>query len=418
MSRKKPLLSPDAFGKKPPKRKGPRKKRVLKRGVARVNSSILTGLLSNVDQPLEWRKIIAWLEEIGWEHARPLFLIHLSGYEGIPDYHLNTLMGSYYDPATLLQHDLITRIPDPEHATFISNIEKTAPPDSLVIKDSATAEVHKSILAEAEERARFLAEKTSLETPSHAHAGSIIRARTRGALKATESINTESIREEREERSSPIDSINSRQNLWPENSRSIQPRKKKRKKKKHGAVPHGSDSPNPRSVFGEPVDSQKRETRGRKGYKDTPSLYPRLNEWRMKKNPNRWKALDWVGYWLYCWRKCYHEEDPLFVGSKLHRSIKDAKKGKRLDDPYYETGYKIIALRDNDRGFCGNGEQLKNYIAWLLSDFVDEATWMDDSITHRQAFRRSNNWFLDKFKTRSVKKPKKKPKWHHWGYAE
>lgn len=150
-------------------------------------------------------------------------------------------------------------------------------------------------------------------------------------------------------------------------------------------------------------------------YIDKPSEYPILNLWRHKDNPNHWKALDWIGYWLHLFLKLYETEDPIFQGQRCHRPRTET-------DIYWEHGFQAIQLRDSSRGFRGDGAGLKEYLDWLFTDFLPAATWMNDPIMAKQAFRVRSNAFLDKFKVRSVKVKNKssKPrgKWNPWGYSE
>lgn len=150
-------------------------------------------------------------------------------------------------------------------------------------------------------------------------------------------------------------------------------------------------------------------------YIDNPSEYPILNVWRSKENPNHWKVLDWVGYWLHRWLKNYGQEDPLFVGQRCNKPGGNP-------DIYLEYGFQAIKLRDSDRGFRGDGVGLKEYLDWIFDDFLPDSSWIKTPIHIKQVFRIRDNMFLDRFKVRSVKvrsnSPKPRGKWNPWGYSE
>lgn len=379
----------------PKKKRRKTPKKLKSRGAEIHRVGVLSDLLSNADHSIDWRKLVAWAEYIGWEHARHLFFIHLAGHKGVRTDVLDNALGFRYDYTILEGYDLIrSELEINREYRLWSMIDKMPPPEGIMIKDSATAEVHRSILAAAEDRAKFLSPLTCVSAREHAE-----------QLTSLQDISKDNINELQKRQTYAA--------LWPSERKPVLKKKRKRRKKKQ-------DTSDPRNVFDE---EPRRPSSGGPGYAQTPSVYPRLNEWRMKKNPNHWKPLDWTGYWLFRWKKCYGEEDPLFVGQTLSRSLQSAKKHKgKLDDPYYELGFKIAGLRDNDRGFRGDGTALKEYIDWLLGDFVEEATWLTDPITAGQAFRYRGNRFLERFKVRSVGKSKggkkKKGKWHHWGYEE
>lgn len=156
-------------------------------------------------------------------------------------------------------------------------------------------------------------------------------------------------------------------------------------------------------------------------YRKNPSQHPDLNNWSQRANPNKWRNLDWVGYWLHKYRNRYSVEDPHFVGLTVYRVMKRAKeRNKGSLDAYWYTALQIKKLADSDRGFGGDWKELKEYIDWLLDKYVVENDWLDGPVMAKQIFRVTNNHFLEKFKVRNVKpkglKKKGKGKRHHWGY--
>lgn len=193
----------------------------------------------------------------------------------------------------------------------------------------------------------------------------------------------------------------------PRKSSSVRPVKvKKIRKTGVGALRDMVDEDNARTY---------RNVGGGSRYIDTPSKYPALNLWRSKGNPNHWKALDWIGYWLHLWFEYYDQEDPIFAGQRCHGVSSEP-------DIYLEHGFKAVQLRDSSRGFRGDGAGLKEFLDWVFSDFLPDATWLDDPIMARQIFRVRNNSFLDKFRVRSVKvkgkSSKPRGKWNPWGYSD
>lgn len=155
--------------------------------------------------------------------------------------------------------------------------------------------------------------------------------------------------------------------------------------------------------------------------KKNPSTHPDLRNWERRGNPNKWRKLDWVGYWLDRFRNRYDIEDPHFVGLTVYRSMSRAK--ERNDgklDAFWYTGIQITKMGDSDRGFGGDWAELKNYIDWVLDEYVVEADWLSGPIMARQVFRITDNFFLEKYRTRDIKpkglKKKTKGKWHHWGF--
>lgn len=160
-------------------------------------------------------------------------------------------------------------------------------------------------------------------------------------------------------------------------------------------------------------------TRGGK-YKSNPSKYPQLNEWRCKKNANRWNTLDWAGYWICSWFNLYDQEDPDFVGVGLQKTIKYKE---RFYHDIWRLGMDIEKLRDSNRGFRGDGCGTHEYLKWLFEVYLPGADWMTNPISSGQALRVTKNHFLRQFKTKDTKvKDSKKEnkgtgKWNPWGYS-
>jgi hypothetical protein len=159
----------------------------------------------------------------------------------------------------------------------------------------------------------------------------------------------------------------------------------------------------------------------RRDYRRNPSQHPDLNNWSQRDNPNNWLKLDWVGYWLHKYLNRYDVEDPHFVGQTVYRSMKRSKeRNKGYLDAYWCVGIQITKLGDSSRGFSGDWQELKEYIDWLLDQYIIEADWLTGPVTAKQAFKVTNNHFVERFKVRDVKpkgaKKKGKGKRHHWGY--
>jgi len=169
-----------------------------------------------------------------------------------------------------------------------------------------------------------------------------------------------------------------------------------------------------------PLDKIRKEPEKKKRvYKKvarTPTQREELNRWNSKPNPNRWRELDWVGYFLIKWKGYYGTENPIFIGAKFN---KFRPKGRAVyDDPFWDAGILIVQCRDHDMGFRGQGQGMKEYIDWIFDDYLDTNQWMKTPITHVQMFKKSNNYFIPQFKMRTVKPKAKKRKWHAWGYEE
>jgi hypothetical protein len=407
----------------------PMKWKVLYGDVGRKQHSIRTKLLSNQDVDLNVKKIVAWCEEIGWSNAQPLFMIYLAGNQGIYDVYLNTLLGYDYNYKALLKHNLIWKEKYQKSYLLFSNIEKTPPPENIQIPILANPETENS--------------RVVSRTRARSRAGAV-NERAHGALSGHTKLLTNIVDPNKSNLDNRINDpsdhvgsdLNSKLGLWPIEANPIVDKekakaKKKRSKKKLRAAPQipepktaRSDAarPDPRQVFRETKKRKPRKgSTGRTGWKKEPSLNPRLNNWRMKKNPNRWNALDWTGYWLHLWKKCYGEEDPLFVGQRLAASYKQAKRGRGWKCQYYKLGYLLVGVRDGDQCFCGDGQKAKAYLEWLLGSFAEEADWLESPLTYKQATKKTDNWFLNQFKTKSIKpKNRKKPKqeqWSPWGYS-
>jgi hypothetical protein len=174
--------------------------------------------------------------------------------------------------------------------------------------------------------------------------------------------------------------------------------------------------------LGEDLEKQSRP-KVRISYLRTPSKYPALRAWKGKSNPVHWKTLEWVGYWLYSWEKCYGQEDPTFVGRTLYRTIGEAKKrNKGHLDEYWSAGQRMQGFFNAQYIFKGDALKMKEYLDWLFEIFLAEADWLEEPIGLSQVVKKTNNYFLDTFKRRSVKVKKKngkksKEKWNHWGYT-
>lgn len=159
-------------------------------------------------------------------------------------------------------------------------------------------------------------------------------------------------------------------------------------------------------------------TKGGK-FKTNPSKYPTLQEWKHKKNPNRWNTLDWAGFWICSWQILYGQEDPDYINVGLSERIKFKD---RFQNDIWCLGLNIEKLRDNGRGFRGDGHGTLEYLKWLFIEFLPDAQWMDEPISGRQALRVRKNFFIRKFKTRDVKAKggkgaKGTGKWNPWGIS-
>ena len=141
----------------------------------------------------------------------------------------------------------------------------------------------------------------------------------------------------------------------------------------------------------------------------------------MKGNSNRWRTLDWVGYWLSMWKECYGEEDPDYIGVGLTRSISHKDK---YQNEIWLLGFAIEKFRDSDRCFRGDGSGTQEYIKWLFYEYMPTVDWMSAPISSEQAFRITKNFFMRQFKVRdtkvkkpNLKEPKGAGKWNPWGYS-
>ena len=342
-------------------------------------------LLNNGTVDLNWRKFIAWCDELGWFVAEVLAWIILAGDEGISKPALKKVCQTDISDAigTLLSKRLVTKTRPYKNApiTYYPNLHKKIFPPGIIITSPIKQSVKQKRLALQSERAKKIAKKL----PGKGSTRARTRERTARLKRAKRGLES----------------------------------KKKLKSTSRGTQAENKlqDANGKLNAF---RDSLKRPSRKSLRHKNTPSQYPQLNEWRSKKNPNRWSVLDWAGYWLNKWKDCYEQEDPNFVGQRLSRKRIRPSSDGTIMDPYWELGYRMESFRDNNRGFRGDGAGLKAYIDWLLGDFVENADWLKTPIMASQAFRIRNNKLLERFKVRAVKvKGKKgKGKWHAWGYSD
>lgn len=153
-----------------------------------------------------------------------------------------------------------------------------------------------------------------------------------------------------------------------------------------------------------------------RSYLGIPSENPMLQGWKEKDNPERWRGLDWVGYWLQHYRAFYGAEDPRFVGYLPYRP----KSEKASTNVYYETANKIMQFRDHDRCFRGDAAGLRTFFDWLFREYLPSADWVREPLGIVQATKLTSNIWLEKFKARHIKvkgkETKGKGRWRPWGY--
>ncbi len=152
------------------------------------------------------------------------------------------------------------------------------------------------------------------------------------------------------------------------------------------------------------------KTKKRNSYSETPSLSPKFREWRPRK-PANWKHMECTGYWLHKYKAFYEIEDPQFVGTS-------ARGQNDLTWPIWNFVKHELGLRESP-------DDWKKYLDWLFDVYYPAATWIDDHpvglIQVIQLPNGKQNFFLQRFRSRKAKVPKRKKKtktkvqWHPRG---